>query len=68
MPYIKFAESIGRSTVGYGESKIKWYVGDHRGEARLYTDNKKRGCIIFNSEEQMLEIKGILSSTFAIVK
>ena len=64
---VKIGETIGGTTVGYGESRIKWYGGDDSWAMVLLSGGKKCGELLFNSLEQMVQIKRILDKNFRIV-
>jgi len=64
---LKIGETIGKETQGYGESKIKWYGDEKDWGMVLLCDGKKCGWLLFDSLEQMSEIKKILGNNFRIV-
>lgn len=69
---IKIGETIGRETVGYGESRIKWYGGDegtcHSGNGMaLYVGGKKCAELLFDDVPQMLQVQLALGSRFRVI-
>ena len=63
---IKIGETLGGGTMGYGESKIKWYASDDSWEMCILSDGKKYGRVLFDSAEAMFKVKEALGNTFRI--
>ncbi len=64
---MKIGETIGKTTQGYGKSRIKWYGNEENWEMVLLCNDKNCGRLLFDSLEQMAEIKKILGENFRIV-
>lgn len=63
---VKIGETQGRTTMGYGESRIKWYGSDDSWYMALLSNGKKCGELHFISLDQMAQIQKILGKDFNV--
>jgi len=61
------AEINGGTTIGYGESKAKYYAADGGWSVVLLANGKKCGRLVFDTLDQMVAIQRELGKDFRVV-
>lgn len=61
------AEVKGDSTIGYGASSIKYYASNDEWKMVLYSGGKHCGRLLFDSIEEMMDVKKLLGRHFRVL-
>lgn len=66
MQAVKLFDIRGNDTIGFGESRIKFYSDDRDYYATLYSGRRRIGRIHFNSIDKIIALSSLLGNEFRV--